>query len=97
MAQATEPTAARKAVKPVHVFRVRGLTVSVFENQTKTDGRNVVYYKVSAQRTYRDGDEYKTTTSFSRDDLPVLSLLLLDAFRFILSEEQSPDSDEPLL
>lgn len=93
MATATETAAAPKAAKPIHVYRVKGLSVSVFENRAKTDGKTVVYYKVSAQRTYRDGDEFKTTTSFSRDDLPVLSLLLLDAYRLILAEEQSDSSD----
>ncbi len=94
MAQATETAAAPKAVKPVHVDRVHGITVSVFENHSTTDGKKVVYYKVAAQRTYRDGDEFKTTQSFSRDDLPVLSTLLLDAFRWIVAAEQHHGSDE---
>jgi hypothetical protein len=94
MAQATEPAAAPKAVKPVRVYRARGITVSVFENRSTTDGKQAVYYKVSPQRVYRDGDEFKTTQSFGRDDLPVLSTLLLDAFRFIVNEEHPRDAEE---
>ncbi|MCX7422838.1 MAG: hypothetical protein NT013_25320 [Planctomycetia bacterium] len=38
--------------------------------ETKTG--DVIYYKVSLQRTYKDGNEFKTTTNFSRDDLSIV-------------------------
>jgi len=74
--------------RPAKVFRLRGLSASVFENRAKAKGRDVTFFKVSLQRTYKDGDEFKTTSSLSRDDLPVARLLLKKAWEFILESEE---------
>lgn len=84
---------AQASQKPVKVFRSRGVSASIFANHAKSDGRDITYHKVSLQRTYKDGDEWKTTTSFGRDDLPVARLLLDRAWEFILDAEASPSSD----
>ena len=84
---------AQASVKPVKVFRSRGVSASVFANHAKSDGRDITFHKVSLQRTYKDGDEWKTTTSFGRDDLPVARLLLDRAWEFILDAEASHSSD----
>ena len=84
---------AQASFKPVKVFRSRGVSASVFANHAKSDGRNITFHKVSLQRTYKDGDEWKTTTSFSRDDLPIARLLLDRAWEFILEAETSHSAD----
>ena len=63
MANAKGSVAAPSAVKPAQVFRWRGIAVNVFANLTEIDGRSITFHKVTVQRTYRDGDEYKTTTA----------------------------------
>jgi len=78
--------------KPVQTYRLHGISVSIFANPTKVDGDDTVFHKVSIQRTYRDGDEFKTTTSFSRDDLPVVELLARRAWEWIHKTESSVDS-----
>ena len=80
--------------KPVHVFRLKGISASVFANPAKGDGQEILYYKVSLQRVYRDGDEWKTATTFGRDDLPIASLLLKRAWESILDTEALPDSTD---
>lgn len=85
---------AQESKKPVKVYRLRGISASVFENHTKTDGRAVIFFKVSLQRTYKDGDEFKTTSSFSRDDLPIARLLLYYAWEFILNAEANRGKEE---
>lgn len=85
---------AQTSTKPVKAFRLRGVSASVFENHSKTDGRDVAFHKVSLQRVYRDGDDWKTTTSFSRDDLPIARLLMERAWQFILDAEASRGRDE---
>ena len=97
MAQATTKRAAAPANnKPVKVFRARGMKASVFENHTTQGEQDVTYHKVSLQRIYKEGDEFKTTTSFGRDDLPVARHLLQRAWEFILDAEapQSKDATE---
>lgn len=94
MANAKETSSASENHKPVKVFRLRGISASVFANRAKSGERNVTFHKVSLQRTYRDGDSYKTTTSFSRDDLPIAGHLLKQAWAFVLDAESRRGSDE---
>jgi hypothetical protein len=78
--------------KPVKVFRVRGVSASVFQNQSSNEGKETTFFKVSLQRTYKDGKEFKTTTSFSRDDLPIARHVLQQAWEYILGEESTNNS-----
>ena len=96
MATATkEPTTAQASTKPVKTYRLRGVSVSVFENSAKAANREVTFYKVAIQRSYRDDDgEWKNTTSYGRDDLPVMGLLLKQAWQWILEAEASRSKDE---
>jgi hypothetical protein len=72
--------------KPVKTFRLRGVSASVFEN---TSEQAVPYYRVQLLRTYRDGDEFKSTSVFSRDELPIVALVAKKAWEFVLGEEAS--------
>ena len=83
------------ANKPLKVFRSCGVSASLFENQTDTkEGGTKSYYKVTLTKTYRDGDEFKSTSSLSRDDLPAAVLLLQQAWASILAAEASDGEDK---
>jgi len=89
--------APEKTNKPLKVFRSRGISVSVFANETTTNDRTVSYRKVSLQRAYRDADgTWKSTTSFGRDDLPIAAVLLNKAWEYILDNESSRQSSDDL-
>lgn len=87
IAKETSPSTTSGLVKPLQTFRLRGISASVFENHAQSGDRNVTFHKVSLQRTYKDGDEFKTTTSFGRDDLPIAMHVLHQAWQFILETE----------
>jgi hypothetical protein len=87
MATAKEPLMAQPSAKPVKVFRLRGVSASVFQNHAKRENRDVTFHKVSLQRTYKDGDEFKQTSTFSRDDLPVCMHVMQQAWAYILDVE----------
>lgn len=73
--------------KPVLTLRRRGVKVAVFMNAV---GTNTIP-KVSTQKIYRDDSGlWKTTTSFGRDDLPVLQMLVGKAWEYILERESQP-------
>lgn len=84
-------TAKKTSNKPVEKFTLRGISVSIFENSSD-EGH--VYYKTSITRTYKDGDEFKTTSVFSRDDLPIVELLTRKAWIAILSRESEAPAKE---
>ena len=77
--------------KPIKSFRLRGITASVFENSSE-DGKS--FYKVTLQRSYKQDDEWKSTNSFGRDDLPLVSLLTKQAWEFILNTEATSQKEE---
>jgi hypothetical protein len=93
---AKEPSMAQDHAKPVQTFRLRGVAVSVFSNTAKTKERDVTFHKVALQRVYRDGDDWKYTSSLGRDDLPIARLLLARAWEWILDAEakRAKDGDE---
>lgn len=73
------------STKPIKTFRFRGICASVFENTTdKGDS----FMKTSIVRTYKDGRDFKTTPTFSRDELPIVTLVSQQAYDFILNEER---------
>ena len=73
--------------KPVFVKRAHGVKVSVFANRANSAEGNHVFFKTTVQKIYRDGETWKTTSSLGRDDLPIATLLLQQAFGFILEAE----------
>ena len=75
----------QNSTKPLKTFRFRGVSASVFENQTD---KGELFHKVSIVRTYKDGKRFHTTPTFSRDELPIVTLVAQQAYDFILTEER---------
>ena len=57
------------AQAPVHKIRLGRITAAIWENE----GSKGTFYNVTINRCYKDGDERKETTSFGRDDLPLVA------------------------
>ncbi|MHB0960890.1 MAG: hypothetical protein ACYC0X_33425 [Pirellulaceae bacterium] len=55
--------------KPVHEVRLGRIKAVVWENDTQNGTR----HNVTFTRLYKDGDQWKDSTSFGRDDLPLLA------------------------
>ena len=55
--------------KPIHEVRLGSIKAAVWKNDTEKGVR----YNTTFSRIYRDGDEWKCTDSFGRDDLLVLA------------------------
>lgn len=60
-----------KATKspPVHELRLGRIKGLVWQNET----RNGVRFSVTVVRLYKDEEEWRETTSFDRDDLPLVA------------------------
>lgn len=56
---------------PEKIFRIGSLSASVFVNQVEAEGGKRLVRNVNLQRRYRDGDGWKSSTSFGLSDLPV--------------------------
>ena len=58
------------AKSPEVTYRIGSCSASVFVNEVESNGQKRKFRSVSVQRSYRDGDERKFTTSFGLNDLP---------------------------
>ena len=56
--------------RPIHEIKLGRIRASIWANRGR---RQEVWYSVSLSRVYRDGENWKTTTSFGRDDLPLVA------------------------
>lgn len=55
---------------PEKTFRIGLVSASVFVNEVDGDGGKRTLRNVNLQRRYRDGDSWKSATSFGLADLP---------------------------
>ena len=83
--------------RPVKEFRVRNLSLAIWQNQGNRDGRPVTLHSVTLNKRYRDPntDEWKDSSSYFPDDLPRLRLLLDKAYEHILLRDHDTDREEP--
>lgn len=56
--------------KPEKVFRIGYVSASIFVNEVKTDNGTRTVRNVNLQRRYKDGDEWKSASTFGLGDLP---------------------------
>ena len=55
---------------PEKVFRIGAVSASVFVNEIDTESGKRSIRNVNLQRRYKDGDEWKSSSSFGLSDLP---------------------------
>jgi hypothetical protein len=65
--------------RPVHEVRLGFVKASIWENITN----DVTRHSVTLQKIYKDGDQWKSTESFSRDDLLPLAKVIDRAHSWI--------------
>jgi hypothetical protein len=61
--------ATQNAKRPVHEIRLGRIKAAIWENDTKDGTR----HNISLSRIYKDGTQWKDSTSFGRDDLPLVA------------------------
>jgi hypothetical protein len=70
--------------KPINEIRLGAIKASVWENETETGIR----YNVTVSRLYKDGDAWKRSESFGRDDLPLVAKVADLAHTWIFEQSQ---------
>ena len=78
--------------KPVAEVRIGPVKASIWRNETANNTR----HNVTFSRLYKDGDQWKTTQSFARDDLLVLAKVADQAHSriFRLQQEEQPEPSQ---
>ena len=70
--------------KPLHEIRLGNIKASIWENKNAKG----TWYNVSFSRIYKDGDEWKRTESFGRDDLLVVAKVADLAHTWIFKQQR---------
>lgn len=70
--------------EPVHKVQLEHITAAIWANSTK-EGR--VWFNVTISRSYKDGDQWKDTTTFRRDDLPIVAKAADMAYAWIWEQK----------
>ncbi len=82
---------AKAATKPVAKFRYRGISATVFLNESKA---GKTFYKTRVERTFKVGDEFKANSSFTRDELPIVQHLTQKAYDWIRDREADQPAEQ---
>jgi hypothetical protein len=75
--------------KPIHNIRHGAVSASIWQQETDKGP----LFNVTFQRSYKDGDTWKNSTSFGRQNLLVVSLIAARAFEWIGSQSLRPKQE----
>jgi hypothetical protein len=73
-----------KQTKPIHEVRLGLIKAAVWRNETETGVR----CNATFSRLYKDGDAWKSTDSFGRDDLLLLAKVADETHSWICAQNQ---------
>lgn len=91
MTQHANNTRQRMNNKPVHVVRYGAIKAAIWCNQTA----NGPMHNVTLTRSYKDGEEWKESTSFGTDDLLAAAKALSEAHTWIFTERYRSVENSP--
>lgn len=77
--------------KPVQEIRLGKIKAAIWINETDKG----VFYNVTLSRLYKDGEEWRNSSSFGRDDLLVASKVLDRAHSWIAAAGQKNSAQAP--
>ena len=79
MATSTKSKPKEAKNRPVHEIRFGRIRAAIWQNETEVGTR----HNVTISRLYKDGDDWKDSTSFGRDDLPLVAKVCDQAHTWI--------------
>ena len=74
--------------KPINEVRLGYIKAAVWKNETEAGVR----YNVTFSRLYKDGEQWKSTDCFGRDDLLLLAKVADQTHSWIFAQTQEDDS-----
>ena len=72
--------------RPIQTIRYGAVRAAIWRNVIDNGNASRAVYNVTLSRSYRDGDTWKESNSFSRDDLLVLAKLANEAHTWIFQQ-----------
>lgn len=82
---------AQEKTRPVHEIRLGRIHAALWESSTEKGKR----HNVTLTRLYNDGEQWKDSSSFGREDLPLVIKVLDLAHTWIYEHPSSGNSEAP--
>jgi hypothetical protein len=77
---------------PVKKFNAGSVSCALWENEATVDGRKANLLKDTVERRYKDRDgTWKSSGSFSRNEIPLAVFCLLKAFAAMVGEDEAEE------
>lgn len=77
--------------KPVHTIKLGRIKAAIWANQTEAGVR----HNVTVQRLYKKGDQWLSSESFGREDLPLVCKVLDMAHTWLFQSPEPAGEAEP--
>jgi len=78
--------------KPEKKYRAGQVSATVWKNTKEVEingeKQNKDFYSVQVEKSYKDGDDWKSTNNFNQNDLPKFSLVVEMAYKYISMKEE---------
>ena len=69
--------------RPEKKIRCGPITATIWADTKTVNGEMVKFYTIKIDKSYKQDDEWKHTTSFSAEDLPKVALVANEAYKYI--------------
>lgn len=73
--------------KPEKKFKCGPISASIWAEGKTVQGEMVKLYSINIDKAYKDGDEWKHTSSFAVEDLPKVALVANEAYKYLRLQE----------
>ena len=69
--------------RPEKKFKCGPISASLWAEDKTMESGVVKFYSINITKAYKDGDNWKNTNNFNAEDLPKVSLVASEAYKFI--------------
>jgi hypothetical protein len=78
--------------RPVAKFRAGQVSAAIWENEITVNGRKATMLKATVERRFKDKDgQWKSSNSFSRNEIPLAIYCLQKSLEHIISSQQDEE------
>ena len=77
--------------RPTHEYKFGKIRAAIWANESE---KHNLWFNVTVSRLYKEDDQWKDTSSFGRDDLPVVCKAIDMAYSWILRRERQLELEQ---
>ena len=84
------------AKKPVNVFNCGPIKAAIWADSRIVNNAMVEVHSVRIDKSFKDGEEWKHTNTFNIEDLPKVSVVAMEIYRFLRVHTSESDNNKDL-